>query len=360
MFLRILFSVVFLTCLFDLKVFSANLFKSIAIHEVEESVIEEQIRAAHRTAFTTTDSVILPGKPPSYNYCRTLSKIVGSKHHWRDASLTWQKRFRKFGYWVCFRDCGGGGDCLYNSIISSLNLTSTNVYTLRKLIADQFVGLNTTSIYNSYGITKAFDIKNIIDVNGEILNVLNSTNITHSDSNSTSNSTSNSMPNSTDPLSNWNETTYLERMGILATMEAFGEWKDSWSPSSILNNSFYYGTDISTNIKKALLVHKLLSKPGNTHWGTQWDVDYIEKIYNVKVVILWKNRGIFYPTLGSQVEFTKIVLIYYDDVIGHFQVIGIKKMNSPLKSDLISVFSKDKIPTSLKKLYKDDTNNDLD
>ncbi|CUV06996.1 unnamed protein product [Cryptosporidium hominis] len=352
MLLRVLFLVVFLTCLYDLRVFSAHPYKSIVIHEVEESVIEEQIRAANRIASVSTDSISLPSKLPAYNYCKTLSKLVGSKYHWRDVSYTWQKRFRRFGYWVCFRDCGGGGDCLYNSIISSLNLSNTSVFMLRRLVADQFVGINTTSLYSSDGNTKTSNIENVIDTNGEISNTLNYNNTAHPNSNSTS--------NNTELLSNWNETTYLERMEVLATTEAFGDWKDLWSPSSILNSNFQYGTDISTNIKKALLVHKFLSKPGNTHWGAQWDVNYIEKIYNVKVIILWKNRGIFYPTLGDQVDYTKIVLIYYDDAIGHFQVIGLKKMNSPPKSDLTSVFSKEKIPTSLKKLYKDDTNNDLD
>lgn len=352
MYLRVLLSIAFFFSLYDLKVLSTDSFKSTILHEVEESVIDQQIKAKGQTSSKTVGSHSLSIKLAQFNYCRNLSKLVRSKYSWRDVSLTWQKRFRRFGYWICFRDCGGGGDCLYNSIISSLNLNNTSVSLLRTLIADKFVGLNTTSIYNHNRSEKTSNIGKVINVDGEVLNTSNSTNSTQKDSKLSF--------NYTEFFSNWNETAYLEKMDLLATMELVGAWQDPWSPSSILSNNFMYGTDISTNSKKALLVHKLLSKPGNTHWGNDWDVNYIESIYQVKVIILWKNRGIFYPTLGNKVEFKRVVLIYYDDVIGHFQVVGIKKMNSSLKSDLLSTFDKKKIPTSLKKLYKDDTNNDLD
>ncbi|OII73892.1 uncharacterized protein cubi_02694 [Cryptosporidium ubiquitum] len=352
MHLRVLLSIAFFSFIYDFRVFSIDSPKSIALHEVDESVIQKEINARHNIGSKTSNSHSLLTRLAPFNYCGTLSKLVRSKYQWKDVSFIWQKRFRRFGYWVCFRDCGGGGDCLYSSIISSLNLNNTNVSSLRMLVADRFVGLNTTSIYSPNKNVKAVDINKIIDAAGNILSTSNSTNSTYTGSSSGF--------NSTEILSNWNETIYLERMNILATMEAIGEWQDSWSPASILNNDFVYGVDVSTNIKKAFLVHKLLSKPGNTHWGNEWDVNYIESIYDVKVIILWKNRGIFYPTLGNKQGFKRIVLIYYDDYIGHFQVVGIKKMNSSFRSDLLSVFEKERVPTSLKKLYKDDTSNDLE
>ncbi|KAF7456649.1 putative transmembrane protein [Cryptosporidium felis] len=344
----ILFISLILLCVYE--VFSRENFKTSKIHEYVEP--ESKLPGTQESFVSITkasERVIDRIKP--LNYCKTLSKFSRSKYLWEDVSVTWQRRFRKFGYWICFRDCGGGGDCLYKSIISSLRLGDVDVSLLRLKIADEFVGFNATSIQAYDTELKTQELQVVISSNGT----------TSIDSNSTkcSGTCSKPLQASNNLTFSWDEEAFLEKMNILMTMEISGEWQDSWSPSRVSNSDTLDGTDISTNLKKALLVHKYLSEPGNIHWGNQWDVNYIEKIYNVKVIIFWKNRGIFYPTLGTETQFSRIVLIYYDDLIGHFQVIGIKKMTSPLNTDLVSVFQKDKIPTSLNKLFKEDTNNDL-
>lgn len=342
--LKVLFSVLVLVSLNGPpEASSTNLFKTTIIHEVEERDLYVLPKVKGRIPSGAALSELTLSRAMPFNYCGTLSKLVKSKYRWGDASLAWQKRFRRFGYWVCFRDCGGGGDCLYKSIISSLDLKNTTVTLLRTLVADQFVGFNTTSIFSPR--------EKVIDEKGDIRDASGPKNKTHTDSGSKS--------NSTEPLQGWRDDVFMERMGVLATLEAMGEWWDPWSPSEILKSNSFNGTDISTNISKALLVHRILSTPGNTHWGTEWDVNYIESVYGIKIVILWKNRGIFYPTLGSETHFSRVVLIYYDDLVGHFQVAGVKKMNSRPGSDLCSVFSRGSIPTSLKRMYKEDTNNDL-
>ncbi|KAJ1610120.1 putative signal peptide-containing protein [Cryptosporidium canis] len=351
MYLKVLFLTCVTFCLIDSRSASNSLFKTSVIHEVEEPINGERHTARDSKASRSACSDQTLNRVRPFNYCRALSRKTRSKYHWGDVSTAWQKRFRRFGYWVCFRDCGGGGDCLYKSIISSLNLRNTSVSALRTLIADQFVGINTTSIHNGYASTQQSSGIKIIDEKGNIVNATIPANSSHVDSDL--------RQNSTELFSSWNEVAFIERMNILLTMEAVGEWQDTWSPNRILNNDSLDGVDISTSQKKALFVHRQLSRTGNTHWGNEWDVNYIETIFKVKVLILWKNRGIFYPTLGNETSFNRVVLIYYDDQIGHFQVVGIKKMNSRQESDLVSVFKREEIPTSLKRLYKDDTNHDL-
>lgn len=344
MYLRVLFSVLVFFCLHGpSRASSTSLFKTTALRELEEHYLDAPLKAKDRTPSRNSDLGLWLSRVRPFNYCRALSKLSGTKYRWGDVSLAWQRRFRRFGYWVCYRDCGGGGDCLYKSIISSMRLGNTTVSALRTLVADQFVGINSTSILGSEA--------RMIDEKGDITGFLAPTNGTHADSDS--------LLNSTRLFDGWKEDVFLERLSVLATTEIAGEWQDLWSPSEILNGDSFNGTDISTSQKKALLVHNILSMPGNTHWGSAFDVNYIEKIYSIKIVILWKNRGIFYPTLGSETRFRRVVLIYYDDLVGHFQVVGVKKMNSPLGSDMVSVFKRGKTPTSLKKMYKEDTNNDL-
>ncbi|KAH8739812.1 hypothetical protein FG386_002031 [Cryptosporidium ryanae] len=336
--------------------FSEVKFNSTKLHEVIETgdgleihkEIDLEIRSTH-----VKESLLYLTVP--YNYCNVLSKSMKSRYQWRDVSRTWQKRMRAYGFWICHRDCGGGGDCLYKSIISSMELNNMTVSMLRSQIADEFIGTNSETLRKIDQKQEMFQVT--IDLKGDTI----SNSSDYIPSNKIFQRCNVTIQPEKEDISlakTWNDTFFLEQMNILVSLELAGEWKDSWSPVEIMFNNFTKGVDISTNTKKALMVHYYLSKEGNTHWGSQWDVNLIEKIFNVKVLIFWKNRGIIYPTLGFQETYKNVVLIYYDDLVGHFQVVGIKKFNSK-ESDLRSIFNINNIPNSLKEIYFNDTHKNL-
>ncbi|KAH7648520.1 hypothetical protein FG379_000545 [Cryptosporidium bovis] len=300
-------------------------------------------------------SDLQPHLIPPYDYCNALSKSIKSGYQWRDVSRTWQKRLKDYGFWICHRDCGGGGDCLYKSIISSMRLSNITVSILRSKIADEFIGTNSEILR---GIDENEELVQVeVDSKGTLTN---DSYLDYVPSNKIFQRGNYTIKPEKDNLliKTWNDTFFLEQMNVLVSLELAGEWQDPWSPVEIMSNNHSKGVDISTNVKKALMVHYYLSKEGNTHWGNQWDVNFIEKIFNVKVIIFWKNRGIIYPTLGSQETYKRVVLIYYDDSIGHFQVVGIKKFNSK-GLDLRSVFSVNDLPSSLREIYLKDTHKSL-
>ncbi|KAL7067488.1 hypothetical protein ACR3K2_20540 [Cryptosporidium serpentis] len=269
----------------------------------------------------------------SRNYCSKISNYIKTKYNWLDVSRNWQKRLYRYGYWICLRDTGAGGDCLYSSVISALDLKNITVTDLRKKVANNFVGFKNKKI-------KAISENYTSDLSKyQISN--NEENIIHIIEN------------------NWDSVSFIDKLKIMSYQELSGLWDDPWSPTNILNNNQLKNKNITTPFLKAIMVRDKLSIPGNIHWGTELDITNLEEVLNIQILLFWKERGIFYPIINVNLNADYIILLYYDGLIQHFQVIGIKKIISNLNEDFVSKFTSYSLPTIIRYFIKNDTKKDL-
>ncbi|EEA07747.1 uncharacterized protein CMU_006700 [Cryptosporidium muris RN66] len=268
------------------------------------------------------------------NYCSKISSYIKTRYNWLDVSRNWQERLYRYGYWICLRDTGAGGDCLYSSVISALDLKNITVTDLRKKVANNFVGFKneeikaisenyTSNLFKYQKLNKEESIIHIIE-------------------------------------NNWDSVSFIDKLKMMSYQELSGIWDDPWSPTNILNNNQLENRNITTPFLKAIMVRDKLSIPGNIHWGTELDINSLEEILNIQILLFWKERGIFYPIINVNSNADYIILLYYDGVIQHFQVIGIKKVTSNLNEDFVSKFTSYSLPRIIRYLIKNDTKKDLE
>ena len=218
----------------------------------------------------------------SRNYCSKISSYIKTRYNWLDVSRNWQERLYRYGYWICLRDTGAGGDCLYSSVISALDLKNITVTDLRKKVANNFVGFknekikaiseNYISLFKYQKSNKEENIIHIIE-------------------------------------NNWDSESFIDKLKIMSYQELSGIWDDPWSPTNILNNNQLENRNITTPFLKAIMVRDKLSIPGNVHWGTELDIHNLEEVLNIQILLFWKERGVFYPIINVNLNAIDFLLL---------------------------------------------------
>jgi len=242
-----------------------------------------------------------------------------AEYSWEGASPPWTWRCAQGGHLICRKETGGGGDCLFYSIaeaLRSVGITSFSGYNvtvpfLRSIVATRFVGYDASS-------------------------------------------------NSPPPIK-WNPSQFLERLGVLATLEKHdtSSWFDGWSPSSILSANHYRSSSgtvfrVDSTEGKASAVHHELSRCGNVHWGSEMDILFLEDALNIGIILLRASTGKVYPLSNLPSRRYVYLTIYYEDDI-HFQVAGIRVFDPGFATGFMkSAFFPPELPQFLLKWYKDD------
>ncbi|KAL8449811.1 hypothetical protein Emed_002774 [Eimeria media] len=230
---------------------------------------------------------------------------------WAPLGAVWRWRLGAKGLILRRIDAGGGGDCLFHSVALSLTALGAPVSSLllRRIAADGAVGL------------KACEPNAVFTPKGETL--------------------------------------FLERLGVMAALEAADEWQDGWSPSAVLESEKEYVAttglvfDTSTALGKAKAVHYEMRLPGNNHWGTASDICALEDSLDVGIIVMDDSTGKIYPTACDRKLRKHYMFLYF---VGgcHFQLVGLQTPDGHK-----SLFTPEELPPALIKLFEEDTKNAL-
>ncbi|KAL8271941.1 hypothetical protein Esti_004065 [Eimeria stiedai] len=230
---------------------------------------------------------------------------------WAPLGAVWRWRLGAKGLILRRIDAGGGGDCLFHSVALSLTARGAPVSSLllRRIAADGAVGL------------KACELGAVFTPKEETL--------------------------------------FLERLGVMAALEAANEWQDGWSPSAVLESKKEYVAttglvfDTSTTLGKAKAVHYEMRLPGNNHWGTASDICALEDSLDVGIIVMDDFTGKIYPTACDRKLRKHYMFLYF---VGgcHFQLVGLQTPDGHK-----SLFTPEELPPALIKLFEEDTKNAL-
>ncbi|KAL8455772.1 hypothetical protein Emag_000346 [Eimeria magna] len=230
---------------------------------------------------------------------------------WAPLGAVWRWRLGAKGLILRRIDAGGGGDCLFHSV--ALSLTARGVpassLLLRRIAADGAVGLKACEPgaaqipRDIYLLSQAAcNLKQqalpLWVMPFTLLFYLPGPSVCHS------------------VLTPKEETLFLERLGVMAALEAADEWQDGWSPSAVLESEKEY---VATT-----------------------DICALEDSLDVGIIVMDDSTGKIYPTACDRKLRKHYMFLYFVTPDGHK-----------------SLFTPEELPPALIKLFEEDTKNAL-
>ena len=128
---------------------------------------------------------------------------------------------------------------------------------------------------------------------------------------------------------------FNELISNYKVIEEYSDWYDNWSPSSIKNPQ---------------QLANELSKTGNNHWGTEFDLKALSEKLKIGFIIFSSLNGQIY-CFGQELSFKKpnYYMFIYNISNTHYTLSGLKSKN---QSSYISVYRPPEIPKFLRNEYQ--------